>query len=134
MSTSHSGQRGSSWALGTAIFAAALMLVTGAFQILQGIVALANDTYFVTLPNYTYEFDLTAWGWIHLVIGIVLILVALGLFSGNIWARAAGIAFASISAIANFLWLPYQPWWAILVIAIDVLVIWALATYRPVDD
>ncbi|UYM03623.1 DUF7144 family membrane protein [Solicola gregarius] len=133
MSTSHSGQRGNPFALGVAVFAAALMLVAGAFQVLQGIVAIANDEYFVTLPNYTYEFDLTAWGWIHLVIGIILVLVGVSLFSGRLWARATGIAIASISAIANFLWLPYQPWWAILVIAIDILVIWALATYRPVD-
>ena len=110
------------------------MLVTGAFQVLQGIVALANDEFFVALPNYTYEFDLTAWGWLHLVIGVVLILVGIGLFTGNLLARAAGITIASLSAIANFLWLPYQPWWAILVIAIDVLVIWAIATYRPLDS
>lgn len=117
-------------AAGTTIAAALLLIVAGTVALLQGIAAVAKDDVFVVGVEYTYKFDLTAWGWIHIVLGIIGILVAFGLFTGAAWARVCAIGIASISIVANFLWLPYYPLWAILIIALDVVVIWAVATWR----
>jgi hypothetical protein len=119
------------WATGGMVFAAAMMLMLGIWQIIVGIAALVEDDFFVVAPNYTYEIDTTAWGWIHLVIGVVVAAAGLFLFTGAAWARAVGITLASLSAIANFFFLPYYPLWALVIIALDVFVIWALATARP---
>ena len=75
------------------------------------------------------EFDATAWGWIHLIAGIIVLLAGFGLFSGAVWARTVGVIVATISAIANFIWLPYYPLWSLTIIAIDVFVIWALTVH-----
>lgn len=122
------------WASGLTIFAAAIMVTVGIFQILQGIVALVNDEFYVVGREFTFEFDLTAWGWIHLIVGAVLILVGLFLFSGSGWARGGGIAIAVLSMISNFMWLPYYPFWAILLIALNVAVIWALAVVETPSE
>jgi hypothetical protein len=79
--------------------------------------------------NYLFKFDVTTWGWIHLILGIIVALAGWGLLSGRTWARVVGITLAVLSAIANFLWLPYYPLWSLLIIALDVLVIWALAAH-----
>ncbi|MEU9163465.1 hypothetical protein AB0D29_24745 [Streptomyces sp. NPDC048424] len=110
------------------LFAAVLLIVTGCLAIFQGIAAIANDDVYTRIGNYVFEFDLTAWGWIHLVIGIIAVLTGVGLIAGSNVARGAGIALASLSVLANFMWLPYQPWWSIIIIAIDVFIIWALCT------
>ncbi len=110
------------------VFAAVLLLVTGCLAIFQGIAAIANDDVYARIGNYVFEFDLTAWGWIHLIVGIVVVLTGVGLLAGSNAARGAGIALASLSVIINFIWLPYQPWWSIIIIAIDVFIIWALCT------
>ncbi|HZD69063.1 MAG TPA: hypothetical protein VFA45_09170 [Actinomycetes bacterium] len=127
------GDQISGWAVGGAIFAAVLMMVVGAFQVIAGITAIIKDQFFVTTPNYILTFDLTGWGIIHLIFGALLVVAGWFVLRGNVWARAVAIALVALSAIANFLFLPYYPLWAILVIAIDVFVIWALATYgrRP---
>jgi len=115
------------WASGLMLFAAAMLLTVGLFQVLQAIAALANDDIVVRGPEYTYHFDLTTWGWTHLVIGAVLIAVGAFLFTGATWARWAGIAVAILAMLANFMWLPYYPLWAIILIGLNVAVIWALA-------
>jgi hypothetical protein len=83
----------------------------------------------VVTQNYTFDLDVTAWGWIHLILGIVMILTGFSLFSGKTWAAVVAIALATLSAIANFFFIPYYPFWSILVIGLDVWVIWALT--RP---
>ena len=97
------------FAFGIAIVAAALLFVAGLVSIFQGISAIANDELFVAGPQYIWQFDLTTWGWIHLVLGIVGVLVAGGLAVGADWARISAIIIASLSIIAQFLWLPYYP-------------------------
>ncbi|MDI9918194.1 hypothetical protein [Rhodococcus sp. IEGM 1379] len=119
------------FAIGTTIAAAALLFVAGIVALLQGIAALSENNLFVVGINYTYQFDLTTWGWIHIVLGAIGIAVSLGLFAGMTWARGMAFVIAALSIVANFLWLPYYPVWSILVIALDVLVIWAVATWRP---
>jgi hypothetical protein len=116
------------------IFAAAVLLTVGILQILEGIVALANDEFYVVGREYTFEFDITTWGWIHLLIGIVLALVGGFLFTGSVWARWAGIGVAVFSMISNFMWLPYYPFWAIVIIALNIAVIWALAVVEVPGD
>ena len=110
------------------IFAAALLLMLGIWQVFMGIAAIAKGEFFVLAPNYIYEFDIGAWGWIHLILGIIMVLTGIFLFRGAAWARAVGIVLAVLSAISNFFFLPYYPLWSIVVIALDVFVIWALAS------
>jgi hypothetical protein len=119
----------SPWAHGIAVFAGVIMIVGGAFQAVEGLAGIVHDQWLVALPNYLYAFDLTLWGWLHLLVGLGLLAIGVFLLRGATWARFAGIVVAAISAILNFVWLPYSPWWSLMVIAIDVLVIWALAAY-----
>jgi hypothetical protein len=123
----------SGWANGAIIFAAALLLLIGSFQIVAGLVAILDDNFYVVTRNYTFDLDTTAWGWIHLLVGILLVVTAWGLGSGQTWARVTGIVLATVSAIANFLFIPYYPWWSLLVIAFDVWVIWALTRPDAMD-
>ncbi|MFF8711138.1 hypothetical protein ACF07T_06800 [Streptomyces sp. NPDC015184] len=118
------------WAAGGTMFAGVLLLVDGAFGVIKGIAGIASDDVYARVGNYTFEFSVTAWGWIHLVLGIVLGFVGWGILRGALWARATGVVIAAISLIVNFVWLPYQPIWAIISIAIDTFVIWALCTDR----
>jgi hypothetical protein len=126
----------SPWAHGIAVFAGVIMIVGGAFQAVEGLAGIVNDQWLVALPNYLYAFDLTLWGWLHLLVGLGLLAIGVFLLRGATWARFAGMIVAAVSAILNFVWLPYSPWWSLTVIAIDVLVIWALAAYlrQPVPQ
>jgi len=128
-------QESSPFAAGTVFVAASLLLIVSAMAIFQAIAALVGDNTLVVFDaatDYVYEFNLTTWGWIHLILGILGVCIAIGMFTAATWARVAAIVIASLSIIANFLWLPYTPWWAILIIALDVLVIWAVANWRGV--
>ncbi|MBF6300981.1 hypothetical protein IU459_26050 [Nocardia amamiensis] len=118
-------------AAGTSIGAAVLLLAAGVLSIFQGIAAIAKDEIFVSGPNYTYQFSTTSWGWIHLVLGILVVIAAVGLIAGAMWARVVAVFLAALSILANFLWLPYYPWWSTIVIALDVVVIWAVTTWQP---
>jgi hypothetical protein len=119
----------SGWAVGFGLFAAMMMIMSGVFQAIQGLVAIFNNEIYVTTPNYLFQFDVTGWGWIHLIWGIVVGFAGWALLSGATWARVIGIVVAVVSAIANFAFLPYYPVWSMLIIAIDIFVIWALAAH-----
>ena len=122
-------QTTSSWAASLMVFAAILMIMAGIFQVLAGLVAIFQNEFHVQARNYLFQFDATTWGWIHLILGLLVAFAGYGLLSGQTWARVAAITLAVLSAIANFLWLPYYPFWAILIIALDVFVIWAIAAH-----
>lgn len=124
-----STQTVSPWAHGIAVFAGVIMVVGGAFQALEGLAGIVHDQWLVVLPNYIYAFDLTVWGVLHLLVGLGLVVIGVSLLRGQTWARMAGIIAAAISAILNFVWIPIAPWWALILIAVDVLIIWALASY-----
>ncbi|WUL62703.1 hypothetical protein OHS16_30110 [Streptomyces sp. NBC_00344] len=109
-------------------FAAVMMIFGGVMAIFQGIAAIAKDDVFVTTRNYAYSFDLTSWGWIHLALGVLVFLAGLALFRGALWARIIGVVLASLLMVANFMWLPHYPLWALVLIAINAFVIWALCT------
>jgi hypothetical protein len=121
--------RPSSWAVGFTFFAAFIMLMIGAFQVIAGLAAIFENEFFVVSQKYAFEVDVSAWGWIHLLIGLVVLSAGFGLFSGAVWARTLGVIIAVISAIANFLFLPFYPVGSILIIVIDVAVIWALTAH-----
>lgn len=116
-------------AIGGITFAACVLTIVGVFQIIAGAVAIFDDEFFVVTRNYTFDLDTTAWGWVHLILGILLLATGFGLFSRSAWAGVTAIVLASLSAIANFFFIPYYPVWAVLVIALDVWVIWAIT--RP---
>src|SRR5690349_17820808 len=124
------GVRESPWASGLTVFAAAMMMISGVFQALAGISALVHDEVYVATPQYIYSFDLTGWGWIHLLLGIVVAGAGFAVLKGQMWARVVGIVLACLSLIANFLFIPHYPLWSLAIIAVDVAVIWALCTYR----
>lgn len=112
------------------MFAGVLLFVDGVLDVFKGIAGIASDDVYARISNYTFKFDVTTWGWIHLGLGIVLMLVGLGILKGAGWARGVGVGLAALNIVANFIWLPYQPVWAIVSIAIDTFVIWALCTDR----
>jgi len=119
----------SSWAVGWAGFAGVMLIMIGVFDVIQGLVALFNDEFYVVGQEWVFEFDITAWGWIQLILGVILIASGIGIFSGNVAARTVGVIIAGLAAIVNFAWLPYYPVWSIIVIAICVAVIWALTAH-----
>jgi hypothetical protein len=119
----------SSWAVGWAGFAGVMLIIIGVMDFIQGLVALVNDEFFVIGSEWVFEFDITAWGWIHLILGIILIASGFGIFSGNVAGRTVGVIVAGLVAIANFAWLPYSPVWSIIVIAMCIAVIWALTAH-----
>ncbi|MEU1464221.1 hypothetical protein ABZ467_26645 [Streptomyces sp. NPDC005727] len=106
-------------------FAGIMMLLSGPLSVLMGAAGIAHDTLFAA-SRYAYRFDLTAWGWIHLVIGVALVIAGLGVLSGRSWGRGAGGAVAAISLITQFMFVPYYPLWAIPVMTLDLLILFAL--------
>ncbi|MGP4086950.1 DUF7144 family membrane protein [Streptomyces sp. KR55] len=118
------------WATGLTAFGAVMLFLVGVLDIFRGIMAIAEDDIFVTTRNYVFEFDLTGWGWIHLALGAVAVIVSIGLLQTATWARVAGVAIAGLVIIANFLSLPYYPVWSVVMIAISGFIIWALCVVR----
>ncbi|MFC9343856.1 hypothetical protein ACFT0G_33260 [Streptomyces sp. NPDC057020] len=134
MASTHTTRSGDTtrqaWAGGLTVFAAVMLGITGLVGIFRGIMAIAEDEVFVNTPNYVFKFDLTSWGWIHLILGIIAVLVSFGLYRTSTWARVAGVGIAALVIIANFLSLPYYPAWSILMVAMSGFVIWALCAVK----
>ena len=116
-------------AVGFISFAGIVLILAGIFHVIDGIVGLVNNDFYVKTDNWVFKFNVTSWGWIHILLGIIAILAGVGLFSGAIWARTVAVIVAAVSIIANFVWLPYYPWWALLVIVLDFFVIWAVVLH-----
>jgi roadblock/LC7 domain-containing protein len=119
----------SGWAVGGITFAATIMILIGIFQAIAGIAAIADDEFFVVTQNYVFDLDVSAWGWIHLILGIVVAFAGWALLAGRTWAVIVALTLAVLSAIANFFFIPYYPFWSLLMIALAVWVIWSLT--RP---
>ena len=124
-----SDRSSSNWALGFTAFAAWMMILIGTFHAIDGLAAIFKDEFFVPVQGYLFKFDATTWGWIHLIVGIVIVLAGVGLFSGAVWARSIGVILAALSAIATFAYLPWYPIWSVVIITLDVFVIWALTAH-----
>jgi hypothetical protein len=109
------------------MFAAVMMIVNGIFHVFQGLAGVMSDEFFVTLPNYVVTVDVTTWGWVHLVLGVLVGIGGFYLFSGSRPAAIFALVVVVISAIGNFAFIPYYPFWTLLVIAVDIYIIWAIA-------
>jgi hypothetical protein len=119
----------SGWA-GWAVFAGILMITMGAYQAIVGLVALFDDSYYVVRPSgLVVHVDYTAWGWLHLVIGLIAFFAGFGVLVGKTWARAVGIILAGVGAIVNFAFIAASPFWSIILITMDIVIIYALAAH-----
>ena len=127
--SAHPPSARSGFAVGVTATAAIFLILGGLAHAFQGFVAIAQNEFYATTQNWIFKFDVTTWGWIHLLLGIIAVFAGVGLFSGRVWARTFGVIVAGISIIVNFTWLPYYPIWALLIIAFDVFVIWALTAH-----
>ena len=122
-------QQRSSAAVGWTMFAGIMLILIGAFHAIAGLSGIIKDDFYAVTPNFVLKFDVTTWGWIHLIGGIIVVLAAFSLFSGAVWARTVGVILAAVSALVSFAWIPLYPIWSLVLIAIDVTVIWALSVH-----
>ena len=128
------GQRSTTRVTGLAKFAGVLLIISGLWGVLAGISGILADEIFVTTPQYVYYFDITAWGWVHLILGVLVAGAGIGVLKGTAWGRMLGVALASASLLVNFAFIPHYPIWSILIIALDVLIIWQLASQPWGED
>ena len=116
--------------VGWVMFAGVMMILIGTFEAMAGLVALLKDDYYLVRPEgLTLSLDYTAWGWWHLLLGIVIAAAGLGVMVGQTWARVVGVVVAVVSAISNLAFIQAYPVWSTLIVVIDVLVIWALTVH-----
>ena len=123
----YTGGAKNAWAGGLTVFGGVGLATVGGFQLLMGLSAVLKDTVYVHTDKYVYKLDLVGWGWIHLIMGVVAIVVGLTILVGAKWALTAGIVIAVLSALSNFAFIPQAPWWALLIIAIDIVLIWSFS-------
>ena len=119
----------SGWADGWTVFAATMMIIAGALHAMVGLVAIIDDEFYVVTRKYVFELDSTGWGWIHLILGIIVAVAGVYLYTGAVAARAVGVVLAGLSLLAGFAWMPYFPMWGITLVAIAIAVIWALTAH-----
>jgi hypothetical protein len=112
------------WAGGLTLFAGIVLVMTGFLEFSEGLSAVLKDDVFAKAPHYAYTLNLTTWGWVHMGLGVLAIVVGASLFLARTWALVAGLVIAVLSAISNFLFIPQSPW-ALALVGLDVAVIWA---------
>jgi len=117
---------------GWVMFAGIILITVGIFQAFAGLVGILEDEILVVTPDYAAQLDATTWGWIHMIVGLIVLAAGFGIFSGNVLARTVGVFAAIGSMISMFLWLPWYPIWAIIVISMDIAIIWALTVHGRV--
>jgi len=119
----------SGWAVGFTFFASMMLLLLGSFHLIDGFVAILNDTFYAVRPGYDLAIDTTAWGWGHILGGLRMINKDFGLMTGALWARILAIIVTVLSVIGNFYSIPYYPVWSIIMIVMGIGVIWALTAH-----
>jgi hypothetical protein len=117
------------WAAGWATFAGLMMILVGLFHAISGLAEVVDPDSYAVTENYVFKLSSDAWGWIHLLGGIIIFFAGFAIFRGAVWGRTVGVILAIVSAFAAFAWLPYAPVSAIVIIAIDITVIWALTAH-----
>ena len=122
------GRAPGAWA-GWVVFAGTMAIIAGVFNIIQGLVALFDDKYFVVSGRDLLVFDYTAWGWVHLLVGVIMVVIGLGILRGSPWGLVAGVVIAGVNTIVQLGFLAAYPVWSILIIALDVVVIYALIVH-----
>ena len=119
----------SAW-VGWVVFAAVIVITMGAFEAIEGLVAIFKDQYYlVPSTGLVVSVDYTVWGWVHLVIGVAAVAAGVGLLQGRSWGRIVVIVLAGLSALVNLGFLSAYPIWSTIVIAFDVIVIFALTVH-----
>jgi len=121
------------WAGGVSFFGGTVLATVGLFQFFEGLSAALEDKVYLSTRDYTYRLDLTTWGWIHMILGVIAIAVGVAILMNQPWGLLFGVFIAGISALSQFLFLPWQPLWALLIIGIEIAVIWALCTKLSED-
>jgi len=111
---------------GWAFFVGILLFIVGVFNIIWGLTAVFEDEAITVGEQGLIVWDLTAWGWIHLILGVVQVAAALGLFGGRGWARWVAILFVMINAFGQIAWMPVYPLWSVLIITLDIIIIYQL--------
>jgi hypothetical protein len=106
--------------------AGVLLILNGLYGFLVGLAAIIKGGFFTYHAGELYHWSISGWGWLQLALGIVIFAAGACILLGMLWARAVGVVLAVFSAVANFLFIPYYPIWAILLIAVDIFIIWAL--------
>jgi hypothetical protein len=115
--------------VGWSVFAAVMMFLAGGLNALYGLVAVLNDDWVVWTNRADVYLDLSTWGWVHMILGVLVVLAGVGVLSGNVLGRTVGVILACLSILANFFFIPVYPFWAITIITVDALVIWALTAH-----
>jgi hypothetical protein len=119
----------SAWT-GWVVFGGVMMILVGAFQIIEGLVALFDQGFYLVSRNgLIVNVDYNTWGWVHLVIGLVAVLAGVGLLAGNMVARVVGVAIAFLSALVNLAFISAYPVWSTIMITLDVIVIYAIIVH-----
>jgi len=129
MTTNAANNPPASTASGLAVGVTIILGLAGVCNAMQGVVGLITNEFYVATQKWIFQFDATTWGWVQIILGVIDVVAGIGLLSGAVWARILGVAIAAASILANFVWLPYYPLWAVLIIIFDVFVIWALTAH-----
>jgi hypothetical protein len=128
MSSGRTSSRSTGW-VGWIAFAGVLMVMNGVFNIIDGLAAVFSDQVFVRGDQGTVVLDLTAWGWIHMIWGVVVVCAGVALFSNAMWARLVAILVVMVNGAAHAVFLPAYPAWSVLIIAVDLFILWALVVH-----
>ncbi len=115
--------------VGWVYFASLMLMLLGGFEVIAGLVALFKDQYYLVTSSSLVAFDFTTWGWINLILGVVIFFAGMSLLNGAIWARTVAVLLAGLSLFANMAFMNAYPWWSVLMIVIDILVIYALTVH-----
>jgi len=116
--------------VGWIAFSASMMMLLGGFQAIQGLVAIFDDGFYhVTESGLVVNVDYTAWGWTHLLLGVLIAASGVGVLAGNVAARTVAVILAALSALVNLVFIEAYPIWSIIIITVDVLVIYALTVH-----
>ena len=118
-----------SWATGFILFAGVMMVLSGSFQAFAGLVGIIQDEFYVGTRDYLLQLDATTWGWVHLVLGLIVVGAGFSLLAGHMLGRIIGVIAACLSAASNFAFIPHYPIWSLTIITLDIFVIWAITTH-----
>lgn len=129
MATQPAGRQTVTGWVGWVWFGGIMLFTLGLFQAFQGLIALIDDGFSLAVGDQLLVFDLDAWGWTHLIMGILLVVAGIGVLGGTLWGRILGVIVAALSILAQLTILPVYPIWALIVIALDALIIYALVVH-----
>lgn len=129
MATQPAGRQTVTGWVGWVWFGGIMLFTLGLFQAFQGLIALIDDGFSLAVGDQLLVFDLDAWGWTHLIMGVLLVVAGIGVLGGTLWGRILGVIVAALSILAQLTILPVYPIWALIVIALDAFIIYALVVH-----